>query len=144
MDGPQYRLPRSFILPPRLVLRYVTKAKLPFVWKRTTDNVEGVNGRLPNQDVFNTIAHVARYSVGVQTRVHDIDSEPDWQYPQMVKEYLLAAKHLVHHFYYNALGKPSGAHGVLARYVTPSRLEHLTPFGWADWQTPYRLDDRLL
>jgi hypothetical protein len=35
----------------------------------------------------------------------------------MIKDYLLAAKHLVHHFYYNALGKPSGAHGVLARYV---------------------------
>jgi glycosylphosphatidylinositol transamidase len=81
-----------------------------------------VNGRLPNQDVFNSIAHIARYSGGVQTRVHniDIDSEPDLQkrYPKFVKEYLLAAKHLVHHFYYNALGKPSGAHGVLARSVT--------------------------
>ena len=79
--------------------------------------IEGVNGRLPNQDVFNSIAHIARYSVGVQTRVHDIDYEPDWQYPKMIKDYLLAAQHLVHHFYHNAIGKPSGAHGVLARYV---------------------------
>jgi glycosylphosphatidylinositol transamidase len=76
---------------------------------------EGVNGRLPNQDVFNTVAHVARYAGGVQTRVHDIDYEPQWDYPDFVKDYLLAAKHLVDHFYYNALGKPSGAHGVLAR-----------------------------
>jgi glycosylphosphatidylinositol transamidase len=82
-----------------------------------TDHIEGVNGRLPNQDVFNTIAHVARYGGGVQTRVHDIDNEPEWlqRYPRLVKDYLLAGKHLVDHFYYNALGKPSGAHGVLAR-----------------------------
>lgn len=80
-------------------------------------DAEGVNGRLPNQDVFNTVAHVARFAGGVQTRVHNIDYEPQWDYPDFVKDYLLAGKHLMGHFYYNALGKPSGAHGVLARSV---------------------------
>ena len=32
---------------------------------------------------------------------------------------MLAAKHLWHHFTYAALGRASGAHGVLARYVQP-------------------------
>lgn len=70
---------------------------------------EGVNGRLPNQDVVNTVAHVARYAGGSPIRYHDVD--PD----QARSGYLVAAKHLLAHFSFAALGRPSGAHGVLAR-----------------------------
>jgi glycosylphosphatidylinositol transamidase len=39
---------------------------------------EGLNGRLPNQDLLNTATHVARYAGGVSPRIHNIDNDPHW------------------------------------------------------------------
>jgi glycosylphosphatidylinositol transamidase len=79
---------------------------------------EGVNGRLPNQDIVNTVAHVARYAGGVSPRYHDFPDE---------RGYLLAAKRLISHFSYAGLGRPSGAHGVLARHRIDSLTLYCTP-----------------
>ncbi|KAK8864688.1 hypothetical protein IAR55_001940 [Kwoniella newhampshirensis] len=93
---------------------------------------EGVNGRLPNQDVVNTVAHVARHAGGVLPRYHDIPDEhielkgipytPSW-----LGNYLLAAKHLLHHCAFTALGRATGAHGVLARHRIDSVTLYCTP-----------------
>ncbi|WWD17002.1 hypothetical protein CI109_101438 [Kwoniella shandongensis] len=93
---------------------------------------EGVNGRLPNQDVVNTVAHVARHSGGVLPRYHDIKDEPEEISflpftPSWLSSYVLAAKHLLHHFAYTALGRATGAHGVLARHRIDSLTLYCTP-----------------
>ncbi|ORX35566.1 putative GPI-anchor transamidase [Kockovaella imperatae] len=67
---------------------------------------EGLNGRLPNQDVINSVAQIARWSGGVTTRMHDIEEQG----------YIGAARHLLNHAAYSAFGRASGAHGVLAKH----------------------------
>ncbi len=80
-----------------------------------------MNGRLPNQDVVNSVAHIARWAGGVHTRLHDIDDTPMEYGPSWIRgtvgKYLLGAKYLLHHIVYAGLGSASGAHGVLARYA---------------------------
>lgn len=78
--------------------------------------VEGTNGRLPNQDVINTVSRVAQYTGQVPLRYHDILDEPLHGIAWLGK-YLLGAKHLLHHFAYAALGRASAGHGSLAKYV---------------------------
>lgn len=65
---------------------------------------EGVNGRLPNQDIPNTIAHVGKWAGGVEMRLHSVEGG-----------YMDGARHLWEHAKYAALGRASGAHGVLAK-----------------------------
>lgn len=78
--------------------------------------LEGTNGRLPNQDVINTVSKVAQYTGQVPLRYHNIPDQPLHRIPWLGK-YLLAAKHLLHHFAYAALGRASAGHGPLAKYV---------------------------
>lgn len=80
-------------------------------------NVEGTNGRLPNQDVINTVSKVAQYTGQVPLRYHNISNQPLHRIPWLGK-YMLAAKHLLHHFAYAALGRSSAGHGPLAKYVS--------------------------
>ena len=83
-----------------------------------------MNGRLPNQDLVNSVAHISKWAGGVPTRYHNIPESPvslsEWwdQLPYIqphLGNYLLAAKHLWQHGKYMALGRASGSHGVLAR-----------------------------
>ncbi|OCF31947.1 glycosylphosphatidylinositol transamidase [Kwoniella heveanensis BCC8398] len=84
---------------------------------------EGVNGRLPNQDIVNAASNVARYAGGVLPRLHDVVDEPPAGFGSpLVQNYLLGAKHLLHHFAFMATGRGSAAHGVLARH----RIDALT------------------
>lgn len=80
---------------------------------------EGLNGRLPNQDVPNTLSHVGRWAGGVDMRLHDIDNYLNADeyklVPKWGREYWVAARHLWEHAKYTALGRASGAHGVLAK-----------------------------
>lgn len=85
---------------------------------------EGLNGRLPNQDVPNTIAHVGKWAGGVEMRLHDVPEEaPEWvrsipgreDVRGMVGRYVVGARHLWTHAGYMALGRASGAHGVMAK-----------------------------
>ena len=83
------------------------------------DSVEGLNGRLPNQDVINSIAHISRWAGGVHTRIHDLPDSaarygPSWLQDPL-ESYLVGARHLWDHFTYAALGRASGGHGVLAK-----------------------------
>lgn len=96
--------------------------------------IEGVNGRLPNQDVLNTFSRVASWSTGVPTRLHDIEDSPGRHEPQWLNRlpafvdgyaldkvkrhlgtYFLGATYLWEHARYAAFGRASGAHGVLAK-----------------------------
>ncbi|BEI85943.1 hypothetical protein CcaverHIS002_0602300 [Cutaneotrichosporon cavernicola] len=70
---------------------------------------EGVNGRLPNQDIVNVAAHVSRWLGGTESAPHGID-------PQAPHTYTTGVLTLVEHFKYAALGRPSAAHGVLAKH----------------------------
>ncbi|WWC89001.1 uncharacterized protein L201_003918 [Kwoniella dendrophila CBS 6074] len=89
---------------------------------------EGVNGRLPNQDIINTVQRVAQFTGGVPTRFHDIPDElPNIQAPEWLRTYLLASKQLLHHFGYMITGRASAAHGVLARHRIDSLTLYCTP-----------------
>jgi glycosylphosphatidylinositol transamidase len=79
---------------------------------------EGVNGRLPNQDVINTVAHIARHAGGAPIRYHDLPDTPG---------YVAAAQRLLAHAYYLALGRPSAAHGLLARHRIDAVTLYCTP-----------------
>jgi glycosylphosphatidylinositol transamidase len=84
---------------------------------------EGLNGRLPNQDVPNTIAHVGKWAGGVEMRLHDIPVEaPEWVgkwVPERARKevggYVVGARHLWEHGRHMALGRASGAHGVMSK-----------------------------
>ncbi|EIW65967.1 hypothetical protein TREMEDRAFT_70378 [Tremella mesenterica DSM 1558] len=79
---------------------------------------EGINGRLPNQDLINTVQHIARWTGGVPMRVHDVVDEADG----MWERWKIGFKGLWEHGKFTALGRASGAHGVLARH----RIDALT------------------
>ncbi|KIR59374.1 glycosylphosphatidylinositol transamidase [Cryptococcus bacillisporus CA1873] len=87
---------------------------------------EGTNGRLPNQDVINTVSKVAQYTGQVPLRYHNIPDQPLHRIPWLGR-YLLAAKHLLHHFAYAALGRASAGHGPLAKYRIDSLTLYCTP-----------------
>ncbi|KAL0245438.1 hypothetical protein I308_104563 [Cryptococcus tetragattii IND107] len=87
---------------------------------------EGTNGRLPNQDVINTVSKVAQYTGQVPLRYHNIPDQPLHRIP-WVGRYMLAAKHLLHHFAYAALGRSSAGHGPLAKYRIDSLTLYCTP-----------------
>lgn len=87
-------------------------------------NVEGTNGRLPNQDVINTVSKVAQYTGQVPLRYHNISNQPLHRIPWLGR-YMLAAKHLLHHFAYAALGRSSAGHGPLAKYVSEKKTTTL-------------------
>ncbi|KAL1408622.1 Glycosyl phosphatidyl inositol protein transamidase complex subunit [Vanrija albida] len=79
---------------------------------------EGTNGRLPNQDAVNSVLHVAKYGVWVDSTIHDLDERPQ-------ANYRFGAKALLDHFKYMALGRPSAAHGLLAKH----RIDAVTMYG---------------
>ncbi|WVR06746.1 hypothetical protein IAU60_003781 [Kwoniella sp. DSM 27419] len=88
---------------------------------------EGVHGRLPNQDIVQAASSIAQWTGGVITRIHNIVDEPRTDVPAWLGDWLLAAKHLLHHFGYMATGRASAAHGVLARHRIDSVTLYCTP-----------------
>ncbi|KAE8539191.1 hypothetical protein D1P53_004282 [Cryptococcus gattii VGV] len=87
---------------------------------------EGTNGRLPNQDVINTVSKVAQYTGQVPVRYHNIPDQPLHRIP-WVGGYMLAAKHLLHHFAYAALGRSSAGHGPLAKCTVSTLSQYTVP-----------------
>ena len=101
--------------------------------------VEGLNGRLPNQDLLNSVSLIARHTGGVPVLVHDhIDPRdtpntpsilPSWL-PDAVKsnadvvEYAIRARNIVRHMGYQARGAASGVHGLLHQF----RIDAITVF----------------
>lgn len=101
---------------------------------------EGLNGRLPNQDLINSFRLVSTYTGGVPVLLYDhrdprevphLESQlsiiPSWlpefiKKQDAVKEYGFRAKNILKHVGYQARGQTNGVHGLLHRYVnSPSQ-----------------------
>lgn len=98
--------------------------------------VEGLNGRLPNQDLLNSFQRISRYTGGIPVVVYDhidprdnpekkdeIEYMPSW-FPEIVRTnpaveaYAYQAKNVVRHIGYQARGRASGVHGLLHQYAS--------------------------
>ncbi|TCD68916.1 Glycosyl phosphatidyl inositol protein transamidase complex subunit [Steccherinum ochraceum] len=95
---------------------------------------EGINGRLPNQDLHNSVQLISRHTGGVPVVLYDhldprdqpwreaeLSIIPSWvpaslKKMSFVQEYAYRAKNLVRHVGYQARGKASGVHGLLHRF----------------------------
>ncbi|PCH38174.1 Gaa1-domain-containing protein [Wolfiporia cocos MD-104 SS10] len=103
---------------------------------------EGINGRLPNQDLINSFQLISRYTSGVPVllydhfdhrdypnRRHEVNGLPEWL-PDFVKqneevnEYIYRAKNILRHVGYQARGRASGVHGLLHQF----RIDAITIF----------------
>jgi len=107
-----------------------------------SETPEGLNGRLPNQDLLNSFLIISRNTGGVPVLLHDNydPNDGNWQdapaiswFPSVlrnnerVKNYMYRARNLLRHFSYQARGHPSGVHGLLHQYARKllSLSEHL-------------------
>lgn len=93
---------------------------------------EGLNGRLPNQDLVNSVQAIATHTGGVQMVIYDHISEmplpsfvPDMfkSIPE-VRSYLQSAQNVYRHVGYEARGRGSGVHGLFHQY----RIDAITLF----------------
>ncbi|KAG7447959.1 Gaa1-domain-containing protein [Guyanagaster necrorhizus] len=100
---------------------------------------EGLNGRLPNQDLLNSFIHISKYSGGVPVILYDYvdhqeypdqyDLLPSWipasvrQHPD-VKGYLYRFKNVLRHGRYQARGIGSGVHALFHQF----RIDAFTIF----------------
>ncbi|KAI0336516.1 Gaa1-domain-containing protein [Cubamyces sp. BRFM 1775] len=100
---------------------------------------EGLNGRLPNQDLMNSVSLIARYTVGVPVLVYDhIDPREDRNQPSLLpswlpepvkqnaelQEYASRARNVYRHMNYQVRGAASGVHGLLHQF----RIDAITLF----------------
>lgn len=91
---------------------------------------EGLNGRLPNQDLLNSFHIISRNS-GVPVLLYDNydPGDSNWRDPLpllwlpsalrnnwRVKDYVYRARNLLRHVSYQARGHPSGIHGLLHQF----------------------------
>lgn len=44
-------------------------------------NAENINGASPNQDLINTVAHIAQWTAGVPVRLHSLSAEYVLRFP---------------------------------------------------------------
>ncbi|KAJ2933795.1 hypothetical protein H1R20_g3313, partial [Candolleomyces eurysporus] len=86
---------------------------------------EGVNGRLPNQDLINSFERISRYTGGVPVVVYDHVQDHvslPWM-PKFIRtnptfqKYATNAKNVLRHVGYQAPGTPSGIHGLFHQFV---------------------------
>ena len=98
---------------------------------RTFLHTEGLNGRLPNQDLINSFRVISHHTGGVPVVLYDqvepsefpghqniLQTIPQWV-PKAVAErsdvieYAYRAKNVLRHVGYQARGRTSGVHGLL-------------------------------
>ncbi|KAH9998091.1 Gaa1-like protein [Russula compacta] len=103
---------------------------------------EGLNGRLPNQDLINSFRTISQHTGGVPVLLYDHHEPsefpgregirnfyPSW-FPKWlwergnILEYGYRAKNILRHFAYQARGKASGPHGLFHQY----RIDAITLF----------------
>lgn len=83
---------------------------------------EGLNGRLPNQDLINAFERISRHTGGVPVvlydHIHNIAVLPSW-IPEIIRNnptvqtFAKRARNVFRHLGYQATGRPSGIHGLL-------------------------------
>ncbi|KAI0780960.1 Gaa1-domain-containing protein [Trametes elegans] len=100
---------------------------------------DGLNGRLPNQDLLNSVSLISRHSAGVPILIYDhIDPRearnlpsllPSW-FPKALKEnpdvqeYAARARNIYRQVNYQARGAASGVHGLFHQF----RIDAITLF----------------
>ncbi|KAI6028674.1 Gaa1-like GPI transamidase component [Pisolithus orientalis] len=117
---------------------------------------EGLNGRLPNQDLINSVRLISHYTAGVPFVVYDhlepsefpdrwqatsiLASAPDFirRSPQL-QDFEYRAKNIARHIDYQARGKPSGAHGLYHKF----RIDAITLIIESTLRTTNNLLERL-
>jgi hypothetical protein len=134
LDGPQLRLSRSLLLSSWNIFRYAYSSPIIEDDKFTVLCTEGLNGRLPNQDLLNSFQRISRYSGGVPVTIYDHidpreypsqsgpDSIPSWVSSLVgaapgVQTYAYQATNILRHVGYQARGRASGVHGLLHQYI---------------------------
>ncbi|KAJ7271988.1 Gaa1-domain-containing protein [Mycena haematopus] len=94
---------------------------------------EGINGRLPNQDLLNSFHYISKWTGGVPVLVYDHLDAPQSQVPswipsgfhQEIREYSYRSKNVLRHIGYQAQGRGSGVHGLFHQF----RIDAFTMFG---------------
>jgi len=93
--------------------------------------IEGLNGRLPNQDLINSVTMISRHTGGVPVVLYNhLDSRdsadksypPNWIRPLTQRssellEYVIRARNIARHVMYQSLGEASGVHGLYHRFA---------------------------
>ncbi|THH33887.1 hypothetical protein EUX98_g293 [Antrodiella citrinella] len=95
---------------------------------------EGINGRLPNQDLYNSFQIISRHTGGVPVVLYDhldprdiphreaeLSNIPSWvpgfiRNQPFVQEYAYRSKNVLRHVSFQARGQASGVHGLLHRF----------------------------
>ena len=109
-----------------MVLTLVDAYKL----NRYPPYAEGLNGRLPNQDLINSLRLISHYTGGVPLVLYDhlelrdapqsslLENAPEFmkRSPQL-RDFEYRARNVKRHVSYQARGRPSGAHGLFHRRV---------------------------
>ncbi|KAJ7510073.1 Gaa1-like protein [Mycena galericulata] len=93
---------------------------------------EGINGRLPNQDLLNSFHHISKWTGGVPVLVYDhLDSPqsgiPSWipsAFHDEIRTYIYQSKNVLRHVGYQARGSGSGVHGLFHQF----RIDAFTMF----------------
>ncbi|KAJ7775068.1 Gaa1-like protein [Mycena metata] len=94
---------------------------------------EGINGRLPNQDLLNSFQQISKWTGGVSVLVYDHQDSsqtdiPSWipsGFHEEIQAYTYRSKNVVRHLGYQARGRGSGVHGLFHQF----RIDAFTMFG---------------
>lgn len=88
----------------------------------TLSDSEGANGRLPNQDLINSLSVISKYTGNVQIVLYDQSADelrariseklPNSLKQPVVINYAMRAYHILRHMGFQASGRPSGVHGL--------------------------------
>ncbi|RUS22965.1 Gaa1-like protein [Endogone sp. FLAS-F59071] len=86
---------------------------------------EGVNGQLPNLDLVNTVVRVARITSQIPVTLHDERMPTMHGQAGLQESYLTSLKSMLYTMRYQALGHPTGDHGLYLRY----KIDAITLYG---------------
>ncbi|KAG0040159.1 Glycosyl phosphatidyl inositol protein transamidase complex subunit [Podila clonocystis] len=84
---------------------------------------EGVNGQLPNLDMINSVADIASSVAPVELTLHD-ELEPLTE--NVTKNYINSLKKMLYMMKYQAVGTPTGNHGLYLKY----KIDAITLYGF--------------
>ncbi|KAG8217869.1 Gaa1-like protein [Butyriboletus roseoflavus] len=90
---------------------------------------EGLNGRLPNQDLINSLRLISHYTGGVPLVLYDhlephdaphqsllVNAPEFMKRSQQIRDFEYRARNVKRHVSYQTRGRPSGAHGLFHRF----------------------------